>query len=139
MSRIEPRTFRGTRDFLPSELIPRRKIVRVIEEAYRRYGFQPLETPVLEYLDALGKFLPDVDAPGEGVFALRDDDEQWLALRYDLTAPLARFDGRPSADSSCARPTNTSSGSRTTRMRASRTTAAFYCRTPSATRTARLH
>jgi histidyl-tRNA synthetase len=58
---------------------------------YQRFGFQPLETPTLEYLDALGKFLPDKDRPGEGVFALRDDDEQWMALRYDLTAPLARY------------------------------------------------
>jgi histidyl-tRNA synthetase len=58
---------------------------------YRRYGFQALETPMIEYLDSLGKFLPDKDAPGEGVFAFRDDDEDWVALRYDLTAPLARY------------------------------------------------
>ena len=53
-------------------------------------AFQPLETPAFEYTDALGKFLPDVDRPNEGVFSLKDDDEQWLSLRYDLTAPLAR-------------------------------------------------
>ena len=51
----------------------------------------PLETPAFEYTDALGKFLPDVDRPNEGVFSLKDDDEQWLSLRYDLTAPLARY------------------------------------------------
>ena len=57
---------------------------------YECYGFEPLETPAFEYTDALGKFLPDVDRPNEGVFSLKDDDEQWLSLRYDLTAPLAR-------------------------------------------------
>ena len=50
-----------------------------------------METPALEYADCLGKFLPDSDRPNEGVFALLDDDEQWMALRYDLTAPLARY------------------------------------------------
>jgi histidyl-tRNA synthetase len=46
---------------------------------------------MIEYTDALGKFLPDQDRPNEGVFSFQDDDEQWLSLRYDLTAPLARF------------------------------------------------
>lgn len=66
-------------------------MIDTVVGVYRRHGFQTLETPVVEYLDALGKFLPDVDAPDAGVFALRDDDDQWLALRYDLTAPLARY------------------------------------------------
>jgi len=66
-------------------------MIETIVGVYRTYGFEPLETPELEYLDALGKFLPDKDRPGEGVFALRDEDEQWMALRYDLTAPLARY------------------------------------------------
>jgi len=61
-----------------------------IREVYERYGFDPIETPIFEYTDALGKFLPDQDRPNEGVFSLQDDDEQWLSLRYDLTAPLAR-------------------------------------------------
>ena len=61
-----------------------------IREVYERYGFDPVETPLFEYTDALGKFLPDSDRPNEGVFSLKDDDEQWLSLRYDLTAPLAR-------------------------------------------------
>ncbi len=61
-----------------------------IREVYERYGFDPVETPIFEYTDALGKFLPDQDRPNEGVFSLQDDDEQWLSLRYDLTAPLAR-------------------------------------------------
>jgi histidyl-tRNA synthetase len=55
------------------------------------YGFEPVETPLIEYTDALGKFLPDQDRPNEGVFSFQDDDEQWLSLRYDLTAPLARY------------------------------------------------
>jgi histidyl-tRNA synthetase len=50
-----------------------------------------VETPAIEYSDALGKFLPDQDRPNEGVFSFQDDDEQWLSLRYDLTAPLARY------------------------------------------------
>nr|WP_316652676.1 histidine--tRNA ligase [uncultured Gellertiella sp.] len=71
--------------------------IRAVEEmcgriraVYERYGFDPVETPLFEYTDALGKFLPDSDRPNEGVFSLQDDDEQWMSLRYDLTAPLAR-------------------------------------------------
>ena len=62
-----------------------------IRGVYERWGFEPVETPFVEYADALGKFLPDADRPNEGVFAFQDDDESWLALRYDLTAPLARM------------------------------------------------
>ena len=58
---------------------------------YERYGFDPIETPLFEYTEALGKFLPDTDRPNDGVFSLQDDDEQWMSLRYDLTAPLARY------------------------------------------------
>jgi histidyl-tRNA synthetase len=61
-----------------------------IREVYELYGFDPVETPLFEYTDALGKFLPDSDRPNEGVFSLTDDDDQWMSLRYDLTAPLAR-------------------------------------------------
>jgi histidyl-tRNA synthetase len=71
-----------------------RSEARLIEAAFSVYdanGFEPLQTPAFEYADVLGKFLPDEDRPNVGVFALRDDDEQWMALRYDLTAPLARF------------------------------------------------
>jgi histidyl-tRNA synthetase len=68
-----------------------RGLIARIAKVYETWGFEPLETPAFEYADALGKFLPDQDRPNEGVFALQDDDEQWLALRYDLTAPLARF------------------------------------------------
>jgi histidyl-tRNA synthetase len=62
-----------------------------IRAVYELYGFEPVEQPLIEYTDALGKFLPDQDRPNEGVFSFQDDDEQWLSLRYDLTAPLARF------------------------------------------------
>ncbi|MCL4163166.1 UNVERIFIED_CONTAM: hypothetical protein GTU68_043181, partial [Idotea baltica] len=61
-----------------------------ISELYELFGFDPLESSAVETVEALGKFLPDVDRPNEGVFAWEDDDEGWLALRYDLTAPLAR-------------------------------------------------
>jgi len=67
------------------------EIMAAIRETYELYGFEPLETPLIEYSDALGKFLPDADRPNEGVFSLQDDDDQWLSLRYDLTAPLARY------------------------------------------------
>jgi histidyl-tRNA synthetase len=66
-------------------------MIEAIREVYERYGFEPVETPAIEYTDALGKFLPDQDRPNEGVFSFQDDDEQWLSLRYDLTAPLARY------------------------------------------------
>ena len=65
--------------------------MEAVSRVYESYGFEALDTGAFEYADALGKFLPDADRPNEGVFALQDDDEQWMALRYDLTAPLARF------------------------------------------------
>jgi histidyl-tRNA synthetase len=66
-------------------------MVEKIREVFERYGFEPVETPAMEFTDALGKFLPDQDRPNEGVFSFQDDDEQWISLRYDLTAPLARY------------------------------------------------
>jgi histidyl-tRNA synthetase len=66
-------------------------MLRTIREVYDLYGFEAVETPAVEFTDALGKFLPDLDRPNEGVFSFQDDDEQWLSLRYDLTAPLARY------------------------------------------------
>jgi len=67
------------------------KMMARIKEVYELYGFEPVEQPLIEYTDALGKFLPDQDRPNEGVFSFQDDDDQWLSLRYDLTAPTARF------------------------------------------------
>ena len=82
---------RGFQDRLGPALIDEREMLARISKVYEAHGFDPLETPAFEFTDALGKFLPDVDRPNQGVFSLRDDDEQWMSLRYDLTAPLARF------------------------------------------------
>ncbi|MAB11798.1 histidine--tRNA ligase [Hyphomonas sp.] len=84
----KPRGFPDKREGL---LHAQARLVETITGVYRQWGFEHLETGAFEYVDALGKFLPDTDRPNEGVFALQDDDEQWIALRYDLTAPLARF------------------------------------------------
>ena len=89
--RPEARAPRGFQDRRGHDLVAERRIVQAVSEVYERWGFEPLETSAFEYADALGKFLPDADRPNEGVFALQDDDDQWMALRYDLTAPLARF------------------------------------------------
>jgi histidyl-tRNA synthetase len=90
-ARPEARSPRGFADRRGADVAAERRIVARVSEVYERWGFEPLETGAFEYADALGKFLPDADRPNEGVFALQDDDEQWMALRYDLTAPLARF------------------------------------------------
>src|SRR5579871_3303556 len=82
---------KGFPDKRAADIAAERRIVDAVSAVYERYGFEPLATGAFEYADAIGKFLPDADRPNEGVFALRDDDEQWMALRYDLTAPLARF------------------------------------------------
>jgi histidyl-tRNA synthetase len=89
--RPQARAPRGFVDKRAATLRAERAIVEAVSRVYERYGFEPLDTGAFEYADALGKFLPDADRPNEGVFALQDDDEQWMALRYDLTAPLARF------------------------------------------------
>ncbi|WP_304219680.1 HisS family protein, partial [Phenylobacterium aquaticum] len=89
--RPEARAPRGFIDRRARDLAAEREILTRVSAVYERYGFEALDTGAFEYADALGKFLPDADRPNEGVFALQDDDEQWMALRYDLTAPLARF------------------------------------------------
>jgi histidyl-tRNA synthetase len=90
-SKIKPRLPRGLEDRGPAELRALREMTEKIREVYERYGFEAVETPAIEFTDALGKFLPDSDRPNEGVFSFQDDDEQWMSLRYDLTAPLARY------------------------------------------------
>ncbi|MGH6870419.1 MAG: histidine--tRNA ligase [Rhizomicrobium sp.] len=90
-SRPKARLPRGFRDRTAAEIAAERQTLDTIRKVYESWGFEPLETPAFEYTDALGKFLPDVDRPNEGVFSLQDDDKQWLSLRYDLTAPLARY------------------------------------------------
>lgn len=88
--RPKPRRARGLMDRRGPGLALERDLIARIARVYEDWGFEPLETPAFEYADALGKFLPDQDRPNEGVFAFEDDGE-WVALRYDLTAPLARF------------------------------------------------
>jgi histidyl-tRNA synthetase len=90
-SKLKARLPRGLADRGPAEIAATRNMVEAIRVVFERYGFDPVETPAIEYTDALGKFLPDQDRPNEGVFSFQDDDEQWLSLRYDLTAPLARY------------------------------------------------
>ncbi len=89
--KMKARLPRGFVDRVPDDLRAAEKMMATIREVYDLYGFEPVETPLVEYTDALGKFLPDQDRPNEGVFSFQDDDEQWLSLRYDLTAPLARY------------------------------------------------
>jgi histidyl-tRNA synthetase len=90
-NKLKARLPRGLADRGPAEIAATRRMLETIRAVYERYGFEPVETPAIEYTDALGKFLPDQDRPNEGVFSFQDDDEQWLSLRYDLTAPLARY------------------------------------------------
>ncbi|WP_316359005.1 histidine--tRNA ligase [Devosia sp.] len=88
---ITPRLPRGFEDRTPGEIAAVGAMIDKIKAVYERYGFDPVETPLFEYTETLGKFLPDTDRPNAGVFSLQDDDEQWMSLRYDLTAPLARY------------------------------------------------
>ncbi|MFL5062013.1 MAG: histidine--tRNA ligase [Xanthobacteraceae bacterium] len=90
-NKLKARLPRGHGDRGPAEIAATRRMLETIRAVYERYGFEPVETPAIEFTDALGKFLPDQDRPNEGVFSFQDDDEQWLSLRYDLTAPLARY------------------------------------------------
>jgi histidyl-tRNA synthetase len=88
--KLKARLPRGLADRTAADIRATERMIATIKSVYERYGFEPIETPLIEYTDALGKFLPDQDRPNEGVFSFQDDDEQWLSLRYDLTAPLAR-------------------------------------------------
>lgn len=91
VQRPVPRILKGFRDITAAHVRAREGMIARIREVYERYGFAPLETPALEYVDVLGKFLPEADSPSGGIFAFRDEDEEWVALRYDLTAPLSRY------------------------------------------------
>ncbi len=88
--RPKAETPKGFVDYFGADVRERNAMLETIGKVYHRYGFDPLETSAIETVEALGKFLPDVDRPNEGVFAWQDEDEKWLALRYDMTAPLAR-------------------------------------------------
>ncbi len=88
--KLKARLPRGFVDRQAADIRAVNEMTDKIRKVYELYGFDPVETPLFEYTDALGKFLPDSDRPNEGVFSLQDDDDQWMSLRYDLTAPLAR-------------------------------------------------
>src|ERR1043166_7692921 len=90
-NKLKARLPRGLADRGPAEIDATRAMVERIRVVFELYGYEPVETPAIEYTDALGKFLPDQARPNEGVFSFQDDDEQWMSLRYDLTAPLARY------------------------------------------------
>ncbi|MDE2578179.1 MAG: histidine--tRNA ligase [Hyphomicrobiales bacterium] len=90
-AKVKARLPRGFVDRAPADLAAQERMLAAIRASYELYGFEAVETPFVEYTETLGKFLPDQDRPNEGVFSFQDDDEQWLSLRYDLTAPLARF------------------------------------------------
>ena len=87
----EARLPKGFQDTPAGDIRATERMLATIRDTYERYGFEPLETPAIEFTDALGKFLPDQDRPNAGVFSFQDDDGEWMSLRYDLTAPLARY------------------------------------------------
>ena len=89
--RTVPRRLKGFRDITAADVLARDRMIARIRQVYERYGFVPLETPALEYVDVLGKYLPEADRPDGGIYAFQDEDDEWIALRYDLTAPLSRF------------------------------------------------
>jgi histidyl-tRNA synthetase len=88
---VKPALPRGLIDRPAADIAATEAMMAKIRAVYELYGFEAVETPFIEYTEALGKFLPDLDRPNEGVFSFKDDDERWLSLRYDLTAPLARY------------------------------------------------
>ena len=90
-TRVRAALPRGLVDRNAADIAAAEAMMAKIRATYALYGFEAVETPFIEYTEALGKFLPDQDRPNEGVFSFKDDDEQWLSLRYDLTAPLARY------------------------------------------------
>jgi histidyl-tRNA synthetase len=90
-NRPKARLPRGFQDSTGKMLVIHEQLIGKLAEVYASYGFERLTTPCVEFADALGKFLPDQNRPNEGVFSFQDDDGQWLVLRYDLTAPLARY------------------------------------------------
>lgn len=89
--KVVARVARGFRDMTAGELKARETMIAKISSVYQLYGFEPLMTPSMEYVDCLGKNLPEQSTPMAGIFALQDDDGEWISLRYDQTAPLARY------------------------------------------------
>jgi len=88
--KLKPELASGFKDRKGNELILRDRLIEIIKRNFQLYGFEPLETPGFEILENIGKFLPDENRPMAGVFGFKDDKD-WISLRYDLTAPLARY------------------------------------------------
>jgi histidyl-tRNA synthetase len=87
--RIEPRTLKGFRDYLPEAMIPRERLIETAKRVYRSYGFTPIDTPALEYLEILtGKGSDETD---KQLYKFQDPGDRWVGMRFDLTVPLARF------------------------------------------------
>jgi len=90
-SRTVSRRLKGFRDIPAADVLARDRMIAAIRDVYERYGYIPLETPALEYVDCLGKFLPEAGQPDGGIFAFKNEEDEWVGLRYDLTAPLSRY------------------------------------------------
>ncbi len=87
--RIQPRTLKGFRDYLPEAMIPREWLIDTARSVYRSYGFSPIDTPALEYLEILtGKGSEETD---KQLYRFQDHGGRDVGLRFDLTIPLARF------------------------------------------------
>src|SRR5205085_1705273 len=86
---VEQRTLKGFRDYVPSLMIPRERVLQTAREVYRSYGFAPIDTPALEYAEVLlGKGGAESDRL---VYKFKDHGDRDVALRFDLTVPFARF------------------------------------------------
>ncbi|MBQ2098326.1 MAG: histidine--tRNA ligase [Bacteroidales bacterium] len=112
MRGIVPQKVKGFRDITSSQNALRELIISKATEVYRRFGFSRFDTPVLEYAECLGKYLPDADSVAQGVYSFKNPEQEpvfdtegremrdadnnvimenhYVAMRYDLTAPLAR-------------------------------------------------
>ena len=88
--KLKPELASGFIDRKGNELILKDRLIEIIKRNFQLYGFEPLETPGFEISENIGKFLPDEDRPMSGVFGIKDEKD-WISLRYDLTAPLARY------------------------------------------------
>ena len=91
INKLKAQLPKGFRDSTEENIDIRNQVIAIIRSECEKFGFKNIETPALEYTEALGKFLPDVDRPSGGVFSFQDEDDQWISMRYDLTAPLARY------------------------------------------------
>ena len=91
INKLKAQLPKGFKDSSEENIDIRNQVIAIIRNECEKFGFKNIETPALEYTEALGKFLPDVDRPSGGVFSFQDDDDQWISMRYDLTAPLARY------------------------------------------------